>query len=114
MFARNSSGTEPVMTRRTRPELTAEQQVEAQRLRELMLEAAAADLTELAELLATKTDATMLGETEFHVRDLVHRVGAKAIETALAERKKGGAQGRASPVPSAANRLGSSAGETSR
>jgi hypothetical protein len=114
MFARNSSGTEPVMTRRTRPELTAEQQVEAQRLRELMLEAAAADLTELAELLATKTDATMLGETEFHVRDLVHRVGAKAIETALAERKKGGTQGRASPVPSAANRLGSSAGETSR
>ena len=49
------------MSRRTRSELTAEQQVEAQRLRGLMLEAAAAEITELAELLATKTDATMLG-----------------------------------------------------
>jgi hypothetical protein len=101
------------MTRRTHPELTSDQRVEAQRLRELMLEAAAADLTELAELLATKTDATMLGETEFHVRDIVHRVGAKAIETALAERKKGGTKGRASPVRSAASRLDSSAGATS-
>jgi hypothetical protein len=114
MFARNSSGKEPVMMRPTRPELTAEQHVDAQHFRELMLEAAAADLTELAELLATKTDATMLGETEFRVRDIVHRVGAKAIETALAERKKGGTKGRASPVPSAANRLDSSAGATSR
>ena len=83
------------MTRRTRPELTAEQQVEAQRLRGLMLEAAAAEITELAELLATKTDATMLGETEFRVRDIVHRVGAKAIETALEERKKGATAVRA-------------------
>lgn len=102
------------MLSHTRPELTAEQQAETQRLRELMLEAAAADITELAELLATKTDATMLGETEFLVRDIVHRVGAKAIETALAERKKGGTKGRASPVRSAANPLDSSAGATSR
>ena len=79
-----------------------------------MLEAAAAEITELAELLATKTDATMLGETEFRVREILHRVGAKAIESALEERKKGGTQGRASLVPSAANRLDSSAGATSR
>ena len=83
------------MSRRTRSELTAAQQVEAQRLRGLMLEAAAAEITELAELLATKTDATMLGETEFRVRDIVHRVGAKAIETALEERKKGATAVRA-------------------
>lgn len=83
------------MRSRTRPGLTADQQAEVKRLRELMLEAAAADITELAELLATKTDATLLGETEFHVRDIVRRVGAKAIETALAERKKGGATVRA-------------------
>ena len=102
------------MTPRTRPELTAEQQAESKHLRELMIEAAAAEITELAELLATKTDATMLGETEFRVREIVHRVGAKAIETALAERKKGATKGRASPVPSAANRLDSSDGVTSR
>ena len=83
------------MARCTRPELTPEQQVEAARLREAMLEAAAVEITELAELLATKTDATMLGATEFQVRDIVHRVGAKAIQTALDERKKGGTAGRA-------------------
>ena len=102
------------MTSRTRPELTSEQQVEAKHFRELMIEAAAAEITELAELLATKTDATMLGETEFRVREIVHRVGAKAIETALAERKKGGTKGQASPVPGVANRLDSSDGVTSR
>jgi hypothetical protein len=102
------------MLPRIRPELTAQQQAEAQRLRELMLQAAADDITELAELLATKTDATLLGETEFRVRDIVHRVGAKAIETALAERKKGGTKGRASPVRSAGNRPDSNAGGTSR
>jgi hypothetical protein len=32
----------------------------------------------------------LLGQTEFEVRDRVHQIGAKAIETALDERKKGG------------------------
>lgn len=102
------------MTRRTRSALTPEQQAEAARLRESVLAAAAAEITELAELLATKTDATMLGETEFRVRDIVHRIGAKAIETALEERKKGGIQGPASSARRAANRLDSNAGATSR
>jgi hypothetical protein len=32
----------------------------------------------------------LLGPTEFEVRDLCHKIGAKAVETALLERKKGG------------------------
>jgi hypothetical protein len=102
------------MARRTRSDLTPEQRAEADRLRESVLSATAAEITELADLLATKTDATMLGETEFRVRDIVHRIGAKAIETALEERKKGGTPGRASPARGAASRPDSSAGATSR
>jgi hypothetical protein len=40
--------------------------------------------------MASKPDRQLLGKTEFEVRDLVHKIGAKAIETALDERKKGG------------------------
>jgi WD40 repeat protein len=49
----------------------------------------------VARLLASKPDPQLLGRTEFEVRDQVHAIGAKAIETALAERKKGGTKGRA-------------------
>ena len=63
---------------------------EVQELRKLFLEAASEDFDELAELLAGTTDATIFGPTEFTIRAIVHRVGAKAIETALRERKKGG------------------------
>ena len=81
------------MAKRTSPDTPAtpkpELKPEAQELRKLLLEAAAADFDELAELLAATTDATIFGPTEFTIRDIVHRVGAKAIETALRERKKG-------------------------
>ena len=53
------------------------------------------DLRGLAELLASKPDRQLLGQTEFEVRDRVHKIGAKAIETALDERKKGGTKGPA-------------------
>jgi hypothetical protein len=86
------------MSRRTRStphELTPEQQAEAQRLREKILAAASADIDALANLLAGTTDATIFGDTEFLVRDIVHGIGAKAVETALQERKKGGTKVRA-------------------
>ena len=75
--------------------LTPDQEAEAQRLRQLLTEAFSAEAEQLARLLASKSDAQLLGRTEFEVRDLVHRLGAKAIETALHERKKGGTAGPA-------------------
>ena len=87
--------------RRTRPVLTAEQQAEAQRLRQALLEAATADLDELAELLASKDDTNTFGATEFAVREIVQRIGAKALQGALAGRKKGGTTGPAAPAPTA-------------
>ena len=98
--------------RATRPELTAEQQAEADRIHAAMLEAAADDLRELAELLATKDDSDTFGAAEFTVRDIVLRVGAKAVETALERRKKGGTTGPAAPARTAPSPPSSSAGSS--
>lgn len=73
----------------TRTNLTPDQQADADRIQAALLSAAATDLRALAELLATQDDRTLFGATEFAVRDIVLRVGAKALEAALAERKRG-------------------------
>ena len=70
--------------------LTAEQAEMAERIYQTLKQAADSDLRGLAELLASKPDRQLLGQTEFEVRDRVHKIGAKAFETALDERKKGG------------------------
>jgi hypothetical protein len=53
------------------------------------------DLRKMAKLLASKPYKQLLGQTEFEVRDLVHDLGATALQTALNERKKGVTEGRA-------------------
>lgn len=100
-------------TSSTRPELTAAQRAEADRIFEALRQAAESDLRELADLLATKDDANTFGTTEFTVRDIVLRVGAKAIETALEGRKKGATTAPPAPAPGATDRPGSSAGSPS-
>jgi hypothetical protein len=47
------------------------------------------DLRKMAKLLASKPYRQLLGQTEFEVRDIVHDLGARALQTALNERKKG-------------------------
>ena len=107
----NRSGRRRNLARRTTPPtLTPDQQAEADRLRQAVLAAAADDIRELAELLATTDDARMFGATEFAVRDIVHRIGAKAIETALEGRKKGGMTGRPGRARGARTRPASSGG----
>lgn len=69
--------------------LTPEQQAEAQQIERILMESVRDDIRSLSELLASKPDRQILGRTEFEVRDLVHKIGATAIETALNERKKG-------------------------
>lgn len=71
-----------------------DQEAEAQRIYQILKQSCDQDLLALARLLASKPDRELLGKTEFEVRDRVHEIGAKAVETALAERKKGGTQGR--------------------
>jgi hypothetical protein len=79
----------------SRQSMTPEQADCAERIYQPLRQAADADLRLLAELLACKPDHQLLGKTEFEVRDRVHKIGAKALETALQERKKGATQDRA-------------------
>lgn len=72
------------------PQLSTQQEAEAQRIFQTLKRTSDDDLLALARLLASKKDPELLGQTEFEVRDRVHHIGAKAIQTALAERKKGG------------------------
>jgi hypothetical protein len=68
-------------------QLTAAQEAEAQTLAQKLREQAADDILTLARLLVSKRDAEIFGETEFQARDIVLRLGAKALQTHLAQKK---------------------------
>jgi hypothetical protein len=91
--------------------LTPEQFTEAQRHFEVMKEAVQEDLWRIARLMATKPNDKLLGRTEFEVREEVLRIGAKAIETALNGRKKGGTLVAAPSARNAVATRASSGGE---
>jgi hypothetical protein len=71
-------------------DLTPAQQAEVQRLTELLHGLFAEELHNVAQLLASKDDRHLLGQTEFQLRDSVHRLAARALQAALNGRKKGG------------------------
>jgi hypothetical protein len=76
-------------------QLTPDQEAEAQRLADSIAVKTKEELLQITRLLVSKQDHELFGETEFQVRDLVHKIGARAIETAVNERKKRGTKGRA-------------------
>ncbi len=88
-------------------QLTPEQEAEASRWADLIAAKAREEALAIARLLASKKDADILGNTEFEIRNRVHRIGAFAVETALNERKKGGTKGPARPVLSVATKRNS-------
>lgn len=90
-------------------DLTPEQEAEAQRIFEVLKEKADADLLAMARLLASKSDGEIFGQTELELRERVHGIGAKALESALAGRKKRGTRVPASPAATASGRRDSSA-----
>lgn len=94
--------------------LTPEQLAEAQRNFELMKNAADEELWRIACLMAQKPDDQLLGRAEFEVRDYVLRIGAKAVETAVNGRKKGGTKGAAPSAKDAGATPDSSSGEKRR
>lgn len=75
--------------RTSRSDLNPEQAAEAERIFQALHHASEDEHWRIAQLLASKPDDQLLGATEFEVRDLVHQIGAKAIQTALEGRKKG-------------------------
>lgn len=78
--------------------LTPEEKILADRIAELLQIHAAETMERIAALLASKSNAEFFGRTEFVLRDMVHELGAKAIEIASEERKKRGTEGAASTV----------------
>jgi hypothetical protein len=90
--------------------LTPEQLAEAQRNYEVMKSAMDDDVWRIATLMAGKADDELLGRTEFEVRDQVLRMGAKAVQTAVNGRKKGGTEGAASYARAAVKTPGSWSG----
>lgn len=59
-----------------------------QRTFELIRAACEDDIRRMAKLLAGKRDSELFGQTEFELRDRVHALGAKALETVADERQK--------------------------
>jgi hypothetical protein len=73
-------------------DLTVEQQAEAKRIEDIVMAGARVEVQRIARLLASKENRHLFGETEFTVRDAMHRLAARAFDAALAERKKRGTE----------------------
>ena len=70
-----------------RTPLSPEREAEAQQLAQAIRQAADEELLDLARTLVDTDEHTLFGDTEFHVRDLVHQIGAKAYQAFLAQKK---------------------------
>jgi parvulin-like peptidyl-prolyl isomerase len=66
---------------------SAEQEAEAQALAERLRELVNEELLEVARLLVGKPDREIFGETEFQLRDILLKAGAKALEERLRQKK---------------------------
>jgi hypothetical protein len=75
--------------------LAPEQQARADALYARLRDCFDAEARRLAQLMASKDDAHLLGDTEFQVRERVHDLGSQVLHLALDERKKGATKGRA-------------------
>jgi hypothetical protein len=73
-------------------ELTAEQEREAERITDILLGVMKVEAKNIGRLLASKGNPELFGQTEFQLRDILLGLGARAIDAALLERKKGGMQ----------------------
>ena len=71
-----------------RAPLPPEKQAEIEDLERAIREAIDAEISELAEDLATTDDAHLFGANEFKIRALAHKIAAKAIERHSAQKKR--------------------------
>ncbi len=67
--------------------LTPEQEADAQQLAALIRQATDDEFLRLARLLVSKDERHTFGQTEFDVRDIVLKAGAKAYQTFLGQKK---------------------------
>lgn len=83
------------------PALSPEQEAEAQELATRIRQAVDAEVLRMARLVVSKAPQDLFGQTEFDLRDIVLRIGAKVYELYLAE-KKTAMSAPASTAPTAA------------
>lgn len=84
------------MSRQQKPaqvELTADQEVEAERIYGLIKSKVDQQVREMARLMASKKTCEILGPGEFQLRDRLNEVGVGVMEAALNERAKKGVPG---------------------
>jgi hypothetical protein len=67
--------------------LSPELEAKAQELMARLRPQAEGELLALARLLVSTPEEEIFGDTEFEARKIVHRIGARAFETHLAEKK---------------------------
>ena len=67
--------------------LPPEKEAEIQDLAQAIREAVDAEITELADNLASTDDAHLFGPNEFQIRAIAHKIAARAIERHLAGKK---------------------------
>jgi hypothetical protein len=66
---------------------SADQEAQARELAAAITEASEEELLEIARTLVDADPASLFGQTEFKVRELAHRIAAKAYERRLAQKK---------------------------
>ena len=87
-----------------------EELAEVQRMEEVIWNAMRNEVRKLAQLMVSKRSDQLFGETEFTIRDIVLRAGARAIEATVNDRKKGGIKVPASSANAAAKTRNSTVG----
>lgn len=71
-------------------ELDEDQEAESQRIYERLRGAFDEELKRMARFMASKPNHQLFGQTEFELRDRVHELGARVLETVADERQKKG------------------------
>ena len=73
-------------------ELTVEEEVAAERIYQAIKEKFDQQARKMARMMAAKKPEELVGRGEFELRDMVHQMGAHALEAGLNEQalKKGG------------------------
>lgn len=79
--------------------LSVEQRAEWDRIVDRVMAKARGEIEAAALLVVTKADPQLFGQTEFQLRDMMHRLGVSVLDAALDERKKKGYQGSSATCP---------------
>jgi hypothetical protein len=95
---------------RTLDGITPEENAEVQRIHDVILKAMDREIWQIAQFMVTRRDDQLFGSAEFTLREKALRMGAKALETTVNDRKKRGTKGAVSSVPTVARTRVSSDG----